>query len=176
MILPGGFYLIFQYDAVGHFLTLEGIRHPQRLIVVANQVILAPDAEDALRQAELLTHKAGQHLQQHIRAAHVIAVADQILCGSAVHTVGRVCHKVDEVILSAPIVHIGSCVGIILQIDHADGSPVLHGSSRIDGLTYPVKDIKVEGANSFAETDYDLWYANFDNATTGSAELTITWS
>ena len=39
-----------------------------------------------------------------------------------------------------------------------------------------VTDIKVAGANSFAETDYDLWYANFDNATTGSAELTITWS
>lgn len=39
-----------------------------------------------------------------------------------------------------------------------------------------VTDIMVEGANSFAETAYDLWYANFDNATTGSAELTITWA
>ena len=39
-----------------------------------------------------------------------------------------------------------------------------------------VTDIMVEGANSFDETAYDLWYANFDNATTGSAELTITWA
>ena len=39
-----------------------------------------------------------------------------------------------------------------------------------------VTDIMVEGANSFDETAYDLWYANFDNATTGSAALIITWA
>lgn len=39
-----------------------------------------------------------------------------------------------------------------------------------------VTDIMVEGANSFTETAYDLWYANFDNPTSGSASLVITWA
>jgi hypothetical protein len=43
-------------------------------------------------------------------------------------------------------------------------------------FTKVASGVKVEGANGYAETAYDLWYANFDNATTGSAELTISWT
>lgn len=43
-------------------------------------------------------------------------------------------------------------------------------------FTKVASGVKVEGANDYKETAYDLWYANFDNATTGSADLTISWT
>lgn len=43
-------------------------------------------------------------------------------------------------------------------------------------FTKVASGVKVEGANNYKATEYDLWYANFDNATTGSAELTISWT
>jgi hypothetical protein len=43
-------------------------------------------------------------------------------------------------------------------------------------FTKVASGVQVEGANNYKATAYDLWYANFDNATTGSAELTISWT
>ena len=43
-------------------------------------------------------------------------------------------------------------------------------------FTKVASGVQVEGANGYKATAYDLWYANFDNATTGSAELTISWT
>ena len=43
-------------------------------------------------------------------------------------------------------------------------------------FTKKASHVQVKGANDFAGTAYDLWYANFDNATTGSAKLVLTWA
>jgi hypothetical protein len=43
-------------------------------------------------------------------------------------------------------------------------------------FTKVASGVKVKGANNYDETAYDLWYANFDNATTGSAKLNLTWA
>ena len=43
-------------------------------------------------------------------------------------------------------------------------------------FTKVASGVQVEGANGYSSTAYDLWYANFDNATTGSAELIISWT
>ena len=43
-------------------------------------------------------------------------------------------------------------------------------------FTKVASGVQVEGANGFAATAYDLWYANFDNATTGEAKLNLTWA
>ena len=43
-------------------------------------------------------------------------------------------------------------------------------------FTKVASGVKVKGANNYDETAYDLWYANFDNATTGPAKLNLTWA
>lgn len=42
-------------------------------------------------------------------------------------------------------------------------------------FTKVASGVSVEGANSYTAVAYDLWYANFDEGTSGSAELGLTW-
>lgn len=42
-------------------------------------------------------------------------------------------------------------------------------------FTKVASGVNVEGANGYTAVAYDLWYANFDEGTSGSAELGLTW-
>ena len=42
-------------------------------------------------------------------------------------------------------------------------------------FTKVASGVSVEGANGYTAVAYDLWYANFDEGTSGSAELGLTW-
>lgn len=43
-------------------------------------------------------------------------------------------------------------------------------------FTKVASGVQVEGANGYTAAAYDLWYANFDAAISGSAKLAISWS
>lgn len=43
-------------------------------------------------------------------------------------------------------------------------------------FTKVASGVDVDGANNFSSAKYDLWYANFDAGTSGSANLVITWA
>ena len=86
----------------------------------------------------------GQHLQQHIHAAAVIAVADEIRHAGPVHAVSGIHKQVDKGILPGHIIPVGDSHRIVLQIDHADGTFILHGTGRVDGIAHPVENIQQE--------------------------------
>ena len=121
-----GIILLFQNSPVRQVLTMHEVFKGDSFVVMANQLILAPDAEYTLRHGKIAADEFGQHLQQYIGAAGIIAIADQILGTGSVDAVHGVCKQMHKAVIMDAVIGIGFRQSIVLQEHNADGSTVVH--------------------------------------------------